>query len=94
MTDDLGALALDDLPRDLIASGPQRRAGVACDLFAAGHSFATIDAAMVPHATIDQAIAALIRDELPALRGLAPEAACDHLIDVVDQVRHALIGDA
>jgi hypothetical protein len=79
MTDD--ALTLDDLPSNLIATGPQRRETIACHLFAAGYSFAAIDAAVVLHATIDQAMAELIRDELPALRGLTPEAACGHLID-------------
>jgi hypothetical protein len=92
MTDD--ALTLDDLPRDLIASGPERRADVACDLFAAGHSFEQIDAAMALHHAIDQALAEHIRNEIPHLRALAPEDACRHLIADIEQVRHALVGDA
>ena len=92
MTDD--ALTLDDVPQHLIATGPQRRAAIACDLFAACHSFELIDAAMVLCVTIDQVMAEYIRNTLPTLRGLAPEDACRHLIADIEQVRVALIGDA
>jgi hypothetical protein len=92
--DDEHALALDDLPRDLIASGPQRRAAIACDLFALGWPFEAIDAALALAAAIDQALAEHIRNTLPTLRGLTPEAATRHLIDDVEAVRVALISDA
>ena len=92
MTDD--ALTLDDVPQHLIASGPERRAAIACDLFAAGHSFEMIDCAMGLCVTIDQALAEHIRNTLPTLRGLTAEATTRHLIADIEQVRHALIGDA
>ncbi len=92
MTDD--TLTLDDIPAHLIATGPQRRSDIACDLFALGWPFEAIDAAMVLCVTIDQALAEHIRNTLPSLRGLTPEDACRHLVDDIDAVRHALIGDA
>ena len=92
MTDD--ALTLDDVPQHLLASGPERRAALACDLFAAGHSFEMIDAAMALCVTIDAALAEHIRNEIPTYATLTPEDAIRHLVDDIEQVRHALIGNA
>jgi hypothetical protein len=39
-------------------------------------------------------LAAHIRNTLPALRDFTPEAATGHLIADIEQVRHALVGDA